>query len=74
MDMEKIKGIILIVMGVFDLWPIASFVTKDSFWKTIGKAFSRGVDITKMGPVLGLALFVMAIGFIILGVMKLLDK
>ena len=74
MDMEKIKGIILIVMGAFDLWPAMAIVSNNNFWKTIGKAFGKGVNITNAIPVLGLAMFIMGIGVIVLGVLKLLDK
>ena len=74
MDMEKIKGIILTVMGVFDLWPALAIVTGKNFWKGIGRAFDNGVNLTNAIPVLGLAMFIMGCGFIVLGVLKLLDK
>ena len=72
--MERIKSIILIVMGAFDLWPALAIVSGKNFWKGIGRAFDNGVNLTNAIPVLGLAMFIMGCGFIALGVLKLLDK
>ena len=58
--MERIKSIILIVMGAFDLWPALAIVSGKNFWKGIGRAFDNGVNLTNAIPVLGLAMFIMA--------------
>ena len=71
--MEKIKAIILIVMGAFDLWPAMAIVSGKNFWKTIGKAFDNGVNFTNAIPVVGLAFLIMGLGFIALGVFKFLQ-
>ena len=68
--MERIKAIILIVMGACNLWPAMALVTKKGFWNKIFKAFGNNVDIWNCVNVIGFTLFVMGCGLIALGIIK----